>query len=365
MKVLHVLNELKPSGAETMLLSAYAGWAPHSEQHILSTGESEGEFAPALRDAGYTIHHLPFAKSRAFFLGFGDFVRDGGYDVLHLHPERASLWYALAARLRCASGLRIVRTVHHIFFFEGFFRIRRMLERQFTKYALRVVFLSNSPSGQRNELRRFHMSNDLAPNWYDSSRFTPPTDDQRRQARSALGLHDNLTVFVSLGGNWAYKNYDMVVRALAQIPPEHELLYIQIGVQGENQPLETLAETLGVSARLRCAGVVGDALPYLHAADAYLMPSSEEGFGVAAVEAMACGLPAVLSDVAALCDFRENISGIRYIQPEVHEIAEAMETFAKMPSPQRRELGLQQARDVETHYGLNVGPRAYLKAWQH
>ncbi len=363
MKILHILNELKPSGAETMLLSAAPSWLARSGQHILTTGDTEGSFAQPLRSAGYGIYHLPFDKSFAFFKALGRLVTEEGFDVVHLHTERASLWYALTARLMCRRDLKLVRTVHHMFRFDGLFRIRRMLERQVMKHLLGVHFLSNSPSGKRNELRRFHMDNELAPNWYDSGKFIPPTPEARREARVACGFGADTTVFVSLGGNWEYKNYDLIIRALAVIPPDLDILYVQIGVQGEGSPLESLASDLGVSHRLQCAGVVVDAIPFLHAADCYMMPSSEEGFGCAAVEAMACGLPAILSDVEALCDFRENIQGIRYIEPITEAVANAMVELAGMQETERRELGEIQAKDVEANYGLGVGPEAYFHAW--
>ena len=363
MIVLHVLDELQPSGAEAMLLSAAPLWCERAEQHILTTGDREGEFAPALREAGYVIHQLPFDRSLWFFREFARVVEDSGCDVLHLHTERGSQWYALVARLSCRRSLRVVRTVHHLFRFEGNLRFRRMIGRQFMKRVLRVSFISNSPSGQRNELKRFGMRNALVPNWYDSNKFTPAKDGERWEARQSLGFDSETTVFVSLGGNWSYKNYDMIVEALARIPAEHRLRYVQIGVQGEGAPLETLAKSLGVSDRLNCVGVVANVRPHLLAANAYLMPSSEEGFGVAAVEAMASGLPAILSDVEALCDFRENLDGIRYIDPTPGAIAEAMTSFCTMPLTRLHQLGRSLAKDVERHYGLGVGPVAYLKAW--
>jgi hypothetical protein len=41
-----------------------------------------------------------------------------------------------------------------------------------------------------------------------------------------------------------------------------------------------------------------------------------------------------------------------------------MEELARMPDRSRRELGSQVARQVETHYGLEVGPLAYMKTWR-
>lgn len=362
MKVLHILNELKPSGAETMLLSAAPQWLAESGQHILSTGSVEGSFAGVLKEAGYRIHHLPFAKTRGFFHDLADLCEREGFDVVHLHTERASLWYAWVIRRRMRARVRLVRTVHHLFRFDGLFRLRRKFERQFMRRVLGVVFLSNSPSGRRNELRRFGMDNALAPNWYDSRRFRPPGDDARRAARRALGYADGQTVFVSLGGNWSYKNYDRIVRALKDVAPGRDLKYVQIGPAGE--PLEDLAAELGVGGRFERAGIVDDALPYLHAADVYLMPSSEEGFGVAAVEAMACGLPAVLADVEALCDFRGPVRGIRYLRAAEDDLARAMGEMVALPEQERRALGAMQAADVERHYGLGRGPLDYLKAWR-
>ncbi len=347
-----------------MLLSAAPRWIGESTQHILSTGPIVGSFAEPLSQADFHVIHLQFSKSLGFFRQFGKLLQRESYDVIHLHTERASLWYALTARIYRGRNVSIVRTVHHLFRFDGLLRLRRKIGRKVMRHALGVRFLSNSPSGQKNERQRFGMTNELAPNWYDSNHFQPPNDAERAKARAILGFDANLVVFVSLGGNWFYKNYDHVVEALALIPEDLPILYVQVGVQGERAPLETMAKKLGVSHRLRCAGVVEDAAPYLHGADAYLMPSSEEGFGVAAVEAMASGLPALLSNKPALCDFEQHVNGILYFSPTVDEIAAAMKLMAELPDEQRRSLGARQATDVQRHYGLAVGPECYLNVWK-
>lgn len=363
MNVLHVFGELKPSGGEAMMLSAAGKWLPQGPQTILSTGTQAGVFATPLERAGYRIQHLPFRRHPDFFRKFAALVATGDYDIVHLHTEQASVWQALAIRSLVSRKLPIVRTVHHIFEFEGSLRLRKMAGRKFMKHVLNVRFLSNSPSGRRNELVRFGMNNELAPNWYDSIHFIPPTAVERKSARNALGFTDSTFVMISLGGNWEYKNYDKIVKALALLPPELDVLYLQVGVQGEGAPLETLARGTGVSHRLRCAGVVDNSLLHLHAADVYLMPSREEGFGVAAVEAMATGLPAILSNRAALWDFAQNVPGIRYIEPEPAEIALAITELAALTSAERQTHGNEQAKNVLLHYGLEAGPVDYMEVW--
>ena len=124
---------------------------------IVVTGAATGIYAQALQDAGYQIHHLPFTKSLAFFSAFYQFLREQEFDIVHLQTERADVWYALIVRLAAGYRTPVIRTVHHLFRFDGFLRWRKLVERQFSYRVLKVKFVSNSPSGQRNEKKRFGM----------------------------------------------------------------------------------------------------------------------------------------------------------------------------------------------------------------
>ena len=59
-------------------------------------------------------------------------------------------------------------------------------------------------------------------------------------------------------------------------------------------------------------------IPFLYASDVYIMPSSREGFGVAAVEAMGSGLPAILSNRPALYDFKDDSKEIVFTEPNAN-----------------------------------------------
>jgi len=363
MKILHIFGELKPSGGEAMMLSAAPIWLPVSEMHILSTGDAIGVYADKLSTAGYHIHHIPFRKRVSFFIEVARLLRKEKFDIVHMHTERASLWFALTSRLALGYSPVLVRTVHHIFKFNGWLRIRKKAERFLMRSWLNVILISNSPSGKKNELKRYGSNNMLIPNWYDSNIYIPPTDTQRIKFRNDLGFAEDTCIFVSLGGNWYYKNNGMIVEALALLPADINVLYVQVGPQGEGAPLESAARHLGVTERLRCMGVVDDPKMYLQAADVYMMPSSEEGFGVAAVEAMACGLPAILSDVEALCDFREHIPGIEYINPTPQKIANAMARLSRLSISNRRCIGAAIADATQKNYGLEHGATGYLQLY--
>jgi teichuronic acid biosynthesis glycosyltransferase TuaC len=100
-------------------------------------------------------------------------------------------------------------------------------------------------------------------------------------------------LLVTAGHLVARKRHADVIRALAQLPDE--VRYLVIGDGPERATLAALAAQLGVSHRVELAGQLEHELALRRARQAWLfvMPSSEEAFGVAYIEAMAAGIPAI------------------------------------------------------------------------
>jgi glycosyltransferase involved in cell wall biosynthesis len=373
MKVLHILNELRFSGAETMLECAGSFFQDQGlDSHILGTTDQLGDFGPNLDQAGYTIHHIPLLKWGRFtsprsYLSFYHFFKKKQFDAIHIHPERANVTYALLAKF--AGCKCIVRTVHHIFpppqNIKGFFRKwLTHFQRWFAKRILGVVFVSNSRSGLANERNAYRSENLLVPNWFDSRRFQPDASINQLELRERLSLRQNAFLIVSLGGNWPYKNYHLVVEALKLIPPEIDVLYVQVGPNGKGIDLIKHAETFGVSHRVRCAGKVSDPLHYLYAADVYVMPSSIEGFGCAAAEAMGAGLPTILAYTPALKDFEVDCTQITYVEPSAESLADALIRIEAMDKQERQTMGQQLSQEVHVNYGIENGAAKYVELYQ-
>ena len=102
-----------------------------------------------------------------------------------------------------------------------------------------------------------------------------------------------------------YKGHDLVINAIPQlVAAGHDIVYLIVGDGDDQKRLEALARQAGVAERLRFVGAVQ--LPKLieiyRAADLFVMPSTGEGFGIAFLEAMACGTPAIGLAVAGAKD---------------------------------------------------------------
>src|SRR5687767_6919321 len=128
MRVLHILNELNASGAETMLRVAFPFWNKQAiESDVLSTGSSLGTYATALQAAGYQIYHIPVSPFLRFIPRAYRLLKSRKYNAIHIHAERASFWYALLAYVVQSDST--VRTVHSAFQVRTPRRIMFLLQR--------------------------------------------------------------------------------------------------------------------------------------------------------------------------------------------------------------------------------------------
>jgi glycosyltransferase involved in cell wall biosynthesis len=298
LRVLHVLDVLRPSGAETCLRVAGPVWTEEGVScDVLATGDAIGSYAAPLRAAGYRTGHLPLRPVSRFATAFPRLVRRGRYDVVHTHVEGAN---AAIDLLALAGGAAVVQHVHNVFDFTGAARLERRVQRRLLR-GLGVVFLGVSQDVVDHEATWFGNDARLFLNWADLDTFVPPTADQRAAARQALGVDAGQVAIASVGNCHDFKNHLAVVEAMAQLPSHVRWLHVGEGVRTGDE--RARAEQLGVGGRVRFLGQ-RDPLEVLHAADAFVMPSHVEGQGIAAIEALATGLPAVLADVPGLRNLR-------------------------------------------------------------
>jgi glycosyltransferase involved in cell wall biosynthesis len=354
MRVLHILNELRPSGAEVSLKVAAPYWQKAGiDLHIVSTGNIPGAYADTLAEAGYKIHHLPFRKTPAFFARLRRLVRTEHFDIVHINTERANFPYALIAR-SCGVPI-IVRTIRSVFLFEGKLRISRAWMRALER-RIGVTQVSNSPSVQENEKIRFGNPTVLIPTWYDDQYFCPPSREEKLNARKKLPLAQLEKAIISIGNCNRIKNHHTLIQALSLLNKEGiDFVYLHVGEEEPGHDEQAVAQNLGLISRVRFLGRQVDVRPYLWASDLFVMPSIYEGLGLAAIEALACGLPAVLTEVLGLRDLKTTIPEIVYTSGSKELLANAIRSALEHP-PKPSIGSLQRLRE---HYGKYRGVRAY------
>ncbi len=179
---------------------------------------------------------------------------------------------------------------------------------------------------------------ELIPNGVDLSHFCPSTDPENLR-RSLFEKHSLPLscpwIGVSMGRLIPLKGYDLLIEAWAKLStdlPGAVLFLLGDGFQLEE--LKARAKDLGIAENVIFPGFVDDIVPYLQSASVYIQSSRVEGVSQALLEAMACGLPAIATDVGGtrmIVEDRKNgwlipSENLSALHAALHEAAHNAET---------------------------------------
>lgn len=123
----------------------------------------------------------------------------------------------------------------------------------------------------------------------------------QHQKRAELGLKDTDIVCISAGDIVARKNYGVAIEAIAKASNPN-LHYLICGVGAEKEKLEAQAKMLGIEKQIHFLGFRKDVKELLKISDIFLFTSLQEGLPRSLMEAMAVGLPAVVSRIRGNVD---------------------------------------------------------------
>jgi len=154
---------------------------------------------------------------------------------------------------------------------------------------------------------------EFIPNGIDLQRFRPPSgEDERISTRARLGINDRRTVLLSVGAVHPRKGTDLILEAwsgMAKRFPDVHLYLLGLrkdisypALAGFRDKLQALISQSGAPERVHFEGIVRNVDEYLRAADIFIFPSEREGMPNGVLEAMASGLPVVLTPFAGFSD---------------------------------------------------------------
>jgi glycosyltransferase involved in cell wall biosynthesis len=139
----------------------------------------------------------------------------------------------------------------------------------------------------------------VIPNGVDTIQFSPSARlALRAEARRRRAINEADFVLLLIGNDWRIKGLETVLRAMSTLR-ELPIRLIAAGEDSSGSFRET-ALSLGISHRCRFEPSRDDVLDFYAAADLYVSPSQEDSFGLPVAEAMACGLPAIVSIFAGV-----------------------------------------------------------------
>jgi glycosyltransferase involved in cell wall biosynthesis len=154
----------------------------------------------------------------------------------------------------------------------------------------------------------------------------------REISRQALGFGDRDFVVGFVGRFSEEKNPQLVIDAVAQLPPRYKALLIGHGYMRSNLVEQCMASTPGRFVILEGDGELGDLYASM---DTLVMPSRLEGYGLVAMEAMMCGVPVIATPYGMIADLVSDHVNALVVPPTASEIARAAMELGEHPSLRR------------------------------
>lgn len=284
-------------------LETYCWEAGHALAGLGHEVEIIGGQGGSARHADVRLHALPYTPREHFpdlgsrfrkFMERRSFARHalpvllaGHYDAVIINKpyDFPLLWQAKRRGMRATTVFRSGGT--------EFWLGDRFFARAVDRWA------SSSAFNAQQVERRYGRPVTVTHNGVDADRFAP--HPRAPEERTAHRLPEDIVLVASTGRVIGLKGFRVIIDALPGLPAH--VHYLIIGDGPERPALQQQARQLGVAGRVHFAGHVSHAdLPvWLALADIYAQPSiGEESFGIGVVEAMACGLPALVSDQGGL-----------------------------------------------------------------
>ncbi len=345
-----VLPELRRRGIDIALYLMERGGSLESEltaQGIRIDGPTRSSFL-----------HWPRAT-----LQLACFLRRERPDLVHFFLPRPYVYGSLAAEL--ARQRRRIMSRRSLTHYQTAYPLLGNLERMLHRRTLGMIGNSQAvvdqlvlETGNPRKVALIHNGIALPE---------PLAAAERQLMRQALQISDETLVITIVANLVAYKGHRDLLEALAlaqaELPQPWRLLAIGRD-DGIGAELKRHAEDLNISNNISWLGELSDVGRLLAASDVFVLPSHQEGFSNALLEAMAASLPVIATAVGGNIDaVRDNATGVLVNVEDPKGLAAAILRLAEDPALRRR-LGDAARLRVEQHFSLDACVERHEKLYR-
>lgn len=295
------------------------------------------ELIDKLKKKNVTTYHVPIPrkvtdiKDIIYSIKFiKKLYTENGYTLMHCHSPIGSVVARVAAISERKKGMKVIYTAHGFHFYKGApkknWLIFYPIERICSSFTDILITINKEDYAFAKKHMKANQVEYVPGVGIDTIKFSIPNFNVAEK-KAELGLKDKDIMILSVGELNQNKNHEVVVRAISKLKNPN-IHYFIAGKGDKEQYLDELAKELDVNLHL--LGYRTDIIELLNTADIFAFPSFREGLSVALMEAMAAGLPCVVSRIRGNVDLIEDgINGYLCRDNSVGEYAEKIEAIIK------------------------------------
>ncbi len=370
-RVLHVVTDLRMGGAEATLAQLVEQSEPTRSAHHVIGLKGDGPIGHRLRAAGATVEALGLRAPWQSAIALATIRRR----ISRWHPEVVQGWMYhgnVAAKL-AVMGMKAPPAMS--------WNIRHSLvditrEKPMTARMIRLgarmsagvdlILWNAAVSRVQHEAVGYHGRRHMVlANGVDTSRMKP-CPAARTRMRADLGLSDRALLVGSVARFHPMKGHARLLDAIAQMADRGRDVHLALcgrGCEAGGPAAKLVQSTPPLQDRVHLLGEVEDPQPIYAALDCFVTASRwGESFPNALVEAMACGVPAVATDLGAAAEILGD-RGCIVSAEDSADLVPAIDRMLHLPAQERVDYSVRARRRVEQRYNAASAARRYERVW--
>lgn len=265
------------------------------------------EVNPELVSLGCKVHPINFQRNPfkqenlTAYKNIKKIIINEGYSLVHVHTPVASFLTRLACRN--IENVQVLYTAHGFHFFKGApkrnWAIYYTLEKLVARWTDGIITMNEEDyhSAKRLKLRTNNAIYKIHGIGLDLNKFRPQTGEKKVQLRREYGYGTEEFILIYVGELSYRKNQDLLIEAVSRI--KEEIPQIKLLLVGDGERMNEYKEMvtkLGVKKNVELLGYRKDIQQLMTISDVAISTSRQEGLPVNVMEAMATGLPLIVTD---------------------------------------------------------------------
>jgi len=362
MNIAHIVLSLEVGGLEVLVYEMTKNLVDQGHRCTVYCLDREGTLAEEARRVGVeivAIHRKPGVIDPAGLRRLRQAIRNRQHGIVHTHNIEAMFYGSLATI--GLPGVALIHTQHGLPTPFGFLnRLKARISGWFVRRFVGVSSHATDFAVNHHLVSRAKALTIL--NGINTTRFMP--DRQRRQqTRQSLGLAEDSFVAICVARLSAIKNHARLLaayKAFVARAPEANTMLLIVGDGERRRSIESQVIESGLTDRVRLLGESKAVESLLAAADVFVLASDSEGISVSILEAMAAGLPVVVTDVGGNGEIvRDGENGFLVPVDDVDSFADRWVDLLRHPE-QRQQFSEAARQHVIDRFSLDAMVANYL-----
>lgn len=315
-----------------------------------------------------------FKKNYDAYKQLKKLIASGEYRFIHCHSPIGGVCGRLVAR---KYKIPVIYTAHGFHFYKGAPILNWLLYYPIEKYLARhtdIILTINREdyiNAKKFNLKKDGLVKSIPGVGLNISEYML-NHKTSCNLKEQLGISDEFFVILSIGELNSNKNHAIIMRAIAELGYKN-IVYVLCGEGALKSELTDLSMKLKISQQVRILGYRTDIPELLSISNCLAFPSKREGLGMAAIEAMAAGLPLIVSDNRGTREYAEEgktgfvckYNDMKAFKVAIKQLVENPEMCKKMGDYNRKKAAMydlnnisSQMKDIYVHadalYGAKI-----------